>query len=176
MVGSAFRVLRLHSPRFWASSGSMSFSRMSCCNTSLHLRFGLPLDLFPGTFRSCTALPIYSGGLLLTCPYHLNLLSWSFSDMSRTPRLPRMWVFLILSSLVTPHIHLSIFISVVWMARTCLLVTFQVSDPYDGLIHQPFHFHWHISIACDTRDLFPVSPGGWYSVLNIVTYVSCFVD
>ena len=47
---------------------------------SNHLRFGLPLLLFPGT--SITLLPTYSSSLLDTCPYHFNLLSCTFLDVS----------------------------------------------------------------------------------------------
>ncbi|KAG7298085.1 hypothetical protein JYU34_018855 [Plutella xylostella] len=50
--------------------------------------------------------------------------------MSRTPRLPRTYSLRILSSLVTPHIHLNIFISAAWTALTCVCVAAQVSLPY----------------------------------------------
>ena len=38
---------------------------------SNHLRFGLPLLLFPGTSTTITLLPTYSSSLLNTCSYHL---------------------------------------------------------------------------------------------------------
>ena len=56
-------------------------------------------------------LPMYSSSLLSTCPYHFNVLSCTFLDISSTFVVPLILSFLILSSLVTPLIHLNILIS-----------------------------------------------------------------
>ena len=60
---------------------------------------------------SITRLPIYSYSLLKTCSYHFHLLSCTFLDISPTFVVPLVLSFLILSSLVTPLIHLNILIS-----------------------------------------------------------------
>ena len=73
-----------------------------------HLRFGIPLILFPGTSFTITILPTYSSSLLNTCPCHFNLLSCTFLDMSPALTVPPIISFLILSSLVT---HSSIFLT-----------------------------------------------------------------
>ena len=97
--------------QYCASSPDNSLSDKSFLMISNHLRFGLPLLLFPGTSIHITLLPTYSYSLLKTCPYHFNLLSCTFLDISPTFVVPLIMSFLILSSLVTPLIHLNIFIS-----------------------------------------------------------------
>ena len=102
---------RLHLARSCASSLDNSLSDKSFPMLSNHLRFGLPLLLFPGTSVAITLLPTYSSSLLNTCPYHFNLLSCTFLDIYPTFVVPLILSFLILSSLVTPLIHLNILIS-----------------------------------------------------------------
>ena len=72
---------RLHWTRSCASSLDNFRSDKSFLMLSNHLRFGLPLLLFPGT--TITISPIYSS-LLNTCPYHFNPLSCAFLDISPT--------------------------------------------------------------------------------------------
>ena len=97
---------------------------------SNHLRFGLPLLLFPGTSIVTTILPTYSSSLLNTCPYHFNLLSCTFLDISPTFVVPLILSFLILSILVTPLIHLNILISATSNFFSCAFFTAHVSAPY----------------------------------------------
>ena len=78
-VGSMFR---FHLSRSCSSSPDNSLSDKSFLMLSNHVRFGLPLRLFPGTSITITLLPTYSSSLLNTCPYHFNLLSWTFLDIS----------------------------------------------------------------------------------------------
>ena len=59
-----------------------SLSDKSFLMLSKHLRFGLPLLLFPGTSITITLLPTFS--LLDTCPCHFNLPSYTFLDISPT--------------------------------------------------------------------------------------------
>ena len=96
-----FLMSRLHLTRSCASSPDHSFSDKCFLMLSNHFRFDLPLLLFPGTSITITLLPTYSSSHLNTCPYHFNLLSCTFLDIS----------LLILPSLVTPLIHLNILIS-----------------------------------------------------------------
>ena len=77
---------------------------------NLNSNVSLPLISFPGTSITITPLPTYSF-LLNTCPYHFNLLSYTFLDISPTFVVTVILSFLILYSLVTPLIHLNILIS-----------------------------------------------------------------
>ena len=63
-------------------------------------------------------------------PIPFSLLSVIFLDACTTFVVPRMCLFLILSFLVTPHIHLSILISFTSILDSCRLVVAQVSAPY----------------------------------------------
>ena len=70
---------------------------------SIHLYFGLPFLLLPSTSILINLFPTYSSSLLVTRPYHLNLLSGTFLDNSPTSVLS----FLIQPIFVTPHIHIN---------------------------------------------------------------------
>ena len=84
--------------RSCASSPDNSLSDKSFLMLSNHLRlFSLPLLFSPAT--SITLLPTYSSSLLNTCPYHFNLLSCTFLDISPTFAVPLILSFLILSEL-----------------------------------------------------------------------------
>ena len=84
-VWSMCLMTRLHLSRSCASSlDNNSLSDKSFLVLSNHLRFGLPLLLFPGTSTAITLLPSYSSSLLNTCPYYFNLLSCTFLDISPT--------------------------------------------------------------------------------------------
>ena len=109
-VGSMCLMRRLNLVRSCASSLDNSLSDKWFLILSNYLRFGLPLLLFPGTSIAITLLPTYSSSLRNTCPwpYHFNLLSCTFLDISPTFGVPLILPFLILSSLVTPLIHLNI--------------------------------------------------------------------
>ena len=129
-VGSMCLMSRLHLSRSWASSLDNSLCDKSFLMLSNHLRFGLPLLLFPGTSIAITLLPTYSPSLLNTCPYHFNLLSCNVLDISPTFVVPLILSFLIMSSLVTPLIHLNILISATSNFFSCAYFTAQVSAPY----------------------------------------------
>ena len=107
-AGSMCLMRRLHLGRSCASSSDNPLSDKSFLMLSNHLRFGLPLLLFPGTSIPITLFPTYSSSLLETCPYHFNLLSCTFLDISPTFVVPLILSFLILFILVTPLIHLNI--------------------------------------------------------------------
>ena len=86
---------------------------------------------FPGIAFAITVITTtWSSSILMTCPYHFSLLSVIFLDACTTFVVPRMCSFLILSFLVTPHIHLSILISFTSILDSCRLVVAQVSAPY----------------------------------------------
>merc|ERR1712240_305330 len=90
---------------------------MSFTILSIHLAFGLPTGLLPGTFIYMTFLTSLSSFILLTCPYHCNLISLAFSLMSLTPSSLLMLTLLILSLRVTPFISLSICVLIVSRRR-----------------------------------------------------------
>ena len=120
----------LHLARSCASSLDNSLSDKSFLMLSNHLRFGLPLLLFPSTSIAITLLPTYSSSLLNTCQYHFNLLSCTFLDISPTFVVLLILSFLILSNFVTPLIHLNILISTTSNFFSCAFFTAQVSAPY----------------------------------------------
>ena len=122
-VGSMCLMRRFHLARYWASSIDNSLSDKSFLMLSNHLRFILPLLLFPGTSITTTLLPTYSSSLLNTCPYHFNLLSCTFLDISPTFVVPLILSFLIMSSLVTPLIHLNILISATSNFFSCIVLS-----------------------------------------------------
>ena len=96
---------------------------------SNHLRFGLLLLIFPGTPSPSLACPHI---LLLpfnTYPYHFNLLSCTFLDVSPTFAVPQI-SFLILSSLAIPLTHVCILISATSNFFYCAFFTAHVSAPY----------------------------------------------
>ena len=129
-VGSMCLARRLHLGRSCASSSDNPLSDKSFLVLSNHLRFGLPLLLFPGTSIPITLFPTYSSSLLKTCPYHFNLLSCTFLDISPTFVVPLILSFLILSTLVTPLIHLNILVSATSNFFSCAFFTAHVSAPY----------------------------------------------
>ena len=126
-VGSMCLMRRLHLGRSCASSSDNPLSDKSFLMLSSHLRFGLPLLLFPGTSIPITLFPTYSSSLLETCLYHFNLLSCTFLDISHTFVVPLILSFPILSILVTP---LNILISATSNFFSCAFFTAHVSAPY----------------------------------------------
>ena len=103
---------------------------ISSFTTSINLLFGLPLFLFPSNSSAITLLPTYSWSLLMTCPYHLSLPFLLFIPNCSTLTVPLMYLFLILSFLITPIVNLNIFISATSISSTCFFVTATVSSPY----------------------------------------------
>ena len=102
---------------------------ISSFTTSKNLLFGLPLLLFPGNSTSVIFLPTYSWSLLMTCPCHLSLPSLIFIPNRSILTVPLMYLFIILSFLVTPIANLNIFISATFISFTCFFVTATVSSP-----------------------------------------------
>ena len=121
---------RLHLARSCVSSLDNSLFDKSFLMLSNHLRFGLPLLLFPDISITITLLPTCSSSLLSICPYPFYLLSCTFLDISPTFVVPLILSFLILSSLVTPLIHLNILISATSNFFSCAFFTAHVSAPY----------------------------------------------
>ena len=72
----------------------------------------------------------YSWSLLMTCPYHLSLLSLIFIPNHSTLTVLLMYSFLVLSFLITPIANLNIFISVASISFPFCFVTATVSSPY----------------------------------------------
>ena len=150
---------RLHFARSCASSPENSLSDKSFLMLSNHLRYGLPLLLFPGTSIATTLLPTYSSSLLNTCPYHFNLLSCTFLDISPTFGVPLILSFLVLSSLVTPLIHHNILMSDTSNVFSCAYFTAHVSARYiiAGLVYFTLDSQTYSSVAQNPRYPLPVS-------------------
>ena len=66
----------------------------------------------------------------MTCPYHLSLSFLIFIPNHFTLTVLLMYLFLILSFLITPIANLNIFISATSISSTCFFVTSTVSIPY----------------------------------------------
>ena len=90
---------------------AVRFLLLSSVITSIQYFFGLPLFLFPSMFLSKAALEGWVLSRLCTCPNHLSRLDLRNSSIGSVFVIFLIYSFLILSSLVLPHIHLSIFIS-----------------------------------------------------------------
>ncbi|MFS7909778.1 hypothetical protein Hanom_Chr02g00098501 [Helianthus anomalus] len=103
----------------------------SCLIRSSQVNLGPPLLLHPSTMKFSIALTGVVVFLLFTCPNHLNLPSLIFSNILATPTLSLKTSFLIRSSLVYPHIQLSIIISATSMLRACAFLMAQHSVPYN---------------------------------------------
>ena len=104
-------------------------SPISSFTTSKNLLV-LPL-LLSGNSIFIILLPTYSWSLCITCPYHLSLPSLLiFIPNLSTLTVPLMYLFLILSFLVTPIAKLNKFISVTFICFAFFFVTATVSNPY----------------------------------------------
>ncbi len=112
----------LHLSRSCASSADNSLSYESFPMLSNHIRFGLTLLLFPGTSFTITLLPTCSSSLN-ACPYHFNLSTFLYTCLYISPTFAVTLIaeFLILSSLLTPRIHLNILI---YEFKTTNMVTY----------------------------------------------------
>ena len=93
------------------SSPTLSPVPFKCIwHTSIHLVFGGPPFLLPGTYQYISSLNTFlsmcSSSLLITRPYQFNHLSVIFLEAFATLVVPRMCSFLIVSLRVTPHPHL----------------------------------------------------------------------
>ena len=123
---------RLQAFRSWIMS---SLRPILCWHFSIwqiHVFFGLPaLRPFAGTMVDIAFLAGFSGGRLWTWQYHRICLSLCASVMGFwTNKLPRMYLLLMWSSLVTPVVILSIFISAAVSLLSYVLYMVQHSDAY----------------------------------------------
>ena len=122
-----------------------------------HIRFGLHLLPFPGTPIPITLLPTYSSSLLNTCAYHVYLLSCTFLDIPTTFVVPLILSILILSSLVTPLIHLNIRVSATSNAFYCDIFTVPRLNTiyhcwyYNCIVYFPLHSPTYSSVAHNPR-------------------------
>ena len=73
-VGSMYDNIRLHVAWSYTSSADSPFSLISSFTLSNHLLLGRPLFLLPCAFITIALLPTQCSSLLITCPYHFNLL------------------------------------------------------------------------------------------------------
>ena len=112
------------------SSPSLALTlSMSSLVKSIHLLLGLPLFLLPGTAIFIILFSSQHSSLFFTCPYQHSLAFQSLSPSSAISAVPLTYSFLILSFLVTPTAHLTIFNSATSNFPACLSVTATVSIP-----------------------------------------------
>ena len=159
-VGSMYDDIRLHVARLYTSSADSSFSLISSFTLTNHLLLGLPLFLLPCTFITIALLPTQCSSLLITCPYHFDLLSWTFFVIPYTFVVPLILSFLILSSFVTPHSHRSILISATSDLFSCAFFNAHVYAPYisAGLTTVLYTFPLIALIYCCQTAFIPTFP------------------
>ena len=129
--------VRLHVARSYTPLVHSPFYLISSFTLSNHLHLVHPLFLIPCTFISIAPFLHRPSAhyLLITCPYYFNLLSWTSCAISPTFVVHHILSFLILSSIVTLHIHRSIRISATSNLFSCAFFNAHVSAPHisDGL-------------------------------------------
>ena len=130
-----FLMRHLQWTRSCASSPDNSLTNNLFLMLSNHLRFGLPLLIFPVTYISITRLAI-----LLLFSIHAHTTSTftflHFLDILSTFVVVLIRSFQILSTLVTAIIHLNILISATSNLFSCPFFTAHLSAPY---IMQCYH-------------------------------------
>src|SRR5437870_5797523 len=135
----------LHCARFCAISGFKFNSFMSFLTHSSHVFLGLPLQPFPSTLTFRQALTHSPPTIRSTCPNQRNLPLLTTSTTHSIPKRERKYSLLLLSDNFTPHILLTIHISL----RSSLLASSsfkgQVSLPYSKTVHRPCKFFLLIS-------------------------------
>ena len=104
--------------------------RMLLFSLSSHLVFRRRLGLVPVTFILCMLLVMWVSSLRITWPYHDNRFCVKTDLIGVTFAIPPMVSILILSFLVFPWLHLSIFIYVVCKRCSSCLRSSQHSLPY----------------------------------------------
>ena len=95
-----------------------------------HFSFERPLVRVPVTFVLSVLLGMWVSSLYITCPYHDSLFCVRTELIDDSFAFPVMVPFVILSFLVFPRLHLSIFISVVCKRCSSCLHSAQHSLPY----------------------------------------------
>lgn len=134
-MGSLLQMSRLNWLRTCASSSVIPFNYSHPLHSLATSFLGLPISLLPWTSISIACLPTWSSSLLSRCLYLLSPFPhflWYFYYLFY----PLMYSFLILSSLVTPHIHFNILISATSILFSSVLFIHTASVPHNmaGLI------------------------------------------
>ena len=150
-VGSMILMGRLHLTRSCTSSTDNSLSDKSFLMLSNHIRFGFPLLLVPGSSVIIKLLPTYSSHTTQT---YFPALSWICLS------------FLILSSLVTPLIHLNILV-LSSLPTTRHHISLLVLQPSCILDRQAYS-----SVTQNPRYPLPVFPSRLYSMRHLRIEVS----
>ena len=99
----------------------------------IHRFQGQPTGLFPSGFYDKYLLGLLSSSILVTCPYHLNLLRSISSNNGVTCNSALMVVFLILSFRETPFVVLSTLISAACNFHSVLVVDDQTFESYSNM-------------------------------------------
>jgi len=108
--------------------------------------FCLRLGLAPSTSYFIHFFTQLLSSFCSTCPYHRNLFCCGTKNMSSNPSLSLNLLLGILCCSFTPHIHLTIFISVCWSATSCSFLTGHVSLPCNILLHTQVLYNLHLTI------------------------------
>ena len=122
-------------------------SLMSLSTTWLHVILSLSRPLLPSTSNDMIFFTQSSSSFRSTCPNHLNLFRFTASDTDSIPILSLSSALGTLSLSDTPHIHLTILISVRSNLPLCSAVMAHVSLPYTIalLTHVTYSFPFSLS-------------------------------
>ena len=118
----------------WHTPCSIYMPDSFFCKISVQVFFGLPLGLAPSTSYSTHFFTQSLSSFRKTCPYHCNLFCCRTETISSNPRLSLSSLLGTLSFSLTPHIHLTILISVRWSATSFSFLAGQVSLPCNILL------------------------------------------
>ena len=119
----------LHLSLSFTSSLFNPHSLMSLSTTWLHVILSLPCPLLPST-SNMIFFTQSSSSLCSTCPNHLNLFHFTASDTDSIPILSLSSALDTLSLSDTPHIHLTILISVRSNLPLCSAIMAHILLPY----------------------------------------------
>jgi len=114
---------------------------------SVQVFFCLPLGLAPSTSYSIHFFTRSLSSFCITFPYHRNLFCCSTEIMSSIPSLSLNPLLGTLSGSFTPHIHLTILISVRWIATSFSFFTSQISLPCNILLHTQLLYSLPLTIS-----------------------------
>ena len=113
---------RLRAARSYTSTPDSPFSLRSSFTRSAHLFFGLPLLPLPCTSMPIILFPTCSSSLLIACPYHRIMRSWTVFEISPTavsshrhPYLHSFFLFLLIAFRLPPMRSRAL---IIWMMNS----------------------------------------------------------
>ena len=148
----------LHLPLSFTSSLFNSYSLMSLSTTWFHVVLGLPSPLLPSTSNDIIFFTQSSPSFRSTCPNHLNLFCFMASDTDSIPILSLSSALSTLSLSNTPHIHLTILISILSNLPLCSAIMAHVSLPHTIILLTHVIYTFPFSLNDTSLSRFLITP------------------